>query len=106
MAGNICKYDSPHSIGWVGRHDLRDPWKALTRLKFNQASSVVNQWVADQNYGAAYRLMDIAASVAGNRGVAVVSQKSFNRFIWDSEKALYRSAGFLRNLLKGSDGRG
>lgn len=94
---------SPKDLYFVG---IRKTGDAQPVQKFNQASSVVNQWVADQNHGAAYRLMDIAASVAGNRGVAVVSQKSFNRFIWDSEKALYRSAGFLRNLLKGSDGRG
>jgi len=90
---------SPKDLYFVG---IRKTPDVQAVQQFNAASSVVNQWVANQNHGAANRIMGIAASVAGDRGVALVGQKSLNRFIWDAEKALYRSAGFLRGIIKGT----
>jgi SAM-dependent methyltransferase len=71
--------------------------------KFEAASSMLDQWVAKQNHGAAYRLMNMAASIAGDAGVSLVGQRRINRFIWDMESAMYRSAGFLLSLVKSSN---
>ena len=93
---------SPKDLYFVG---IRKTSDSQAVHQFNQAISELNQWVENQNHGAAYRIMDIAGSFAGERGVALLSQKSVNRLIWNTEKAIYLSAGFLRSVLKGSERR-
>jgi SAM-dependent methyltransferase len=71
--------------------------------KFEAATFILDQWVARQNHGAAYQLMNMAESIGGEAGVELVCHKTINQLIWDSEAAVYRFAGFLRSLVKRSD---
>lgn len=68
--------------------------------KFEAASSMLDQWILKHNQSAAYRLMNIAASIAGDAGVSLVQQRRINRLIWDTESVVYRSAGLLRSFVK------
>jgi len=67
---------------------------------FDHAASKLDCWIASQNHHAAFRLMSLAASIAGDAGVSIVAQRSFNKLIWDAEVAFYRTAGILKNSVK------
>lgn len=91
---------SPKDLYFIGIRTTSD-LQAIG--KFEAATSILDQWVANQNHGMAYKLMNVAASIAGDAGVSLVGQRTINRLIWDFESAMYRSAGFVRSFVKSSD---
>jgi hypothetical protein len=91
---------SPKDLYFIGIRTTSDR-QAVER--FEAAISTLDKWVENQNHGVAYQLMNMAANIGGDAGVALVGQRRINRLIWDMESAFYRSAGFLRSFVKRND---
>lgn len=91
---------SPKDLYFIG---IRSTSDLQAVENFQAATLILDQWVSNQNHGAFYQLMNMAAAIGGDAGVSLVGHRTISRLIWDVESAMYRTAGFLRSLVYGSD---